>query len=131
MGINMPLDGSLFHSFFSPDTTKEKPMTAPCIEIARFRLKSVVSEEQLRNASDALQDDFLSRVGGFLSRELLHVEGPDYIDLVRWRSKEAALAAMQKADQSPAAGAYFALMDWEAVDPSAAVTHCAPLVSYG
>jgi heme-degrading monooxygenase HmoA len=106
-------------------------MNAPCIEIARFRLKAEVSDEELRNASDALQDDFLSRVAGFLSRELLHVEGRDYVDLVRWRSKEAALAAMQKADQWPAAGAYFALVDWEAVDPSTAVTHCALLVSYG
>lgn len=106
-------------------------MTVNCTEIARFRLKAGVSQEQLRNASDALHSEFLGRVGGFLSREVLHVEGRDYIDLVRWRSKEEAAAAMQKANESPAAGAYFALMDWETVDLSTAVTHCAPLASYG
>lgn len=104
----------------------------PCIEWAPFRLKPGVTDDVLLRASAALQDDFVARQPGFVRRELLR--GPDgqWVDLVVWESREAALAIMDAVAASPVCSAYFALMEGaEHADPGAGVTHFERVRHYG
>lgn len=104
----------------------------PCIEYAPFRLKPGVSEETLLAASHALQQDFVARQPGFVRRDLLR--GPDgqWVDLVEWQSREAALAIMDAVAASPACHAYFALMEGaDHADPGSGVTHFERVRQYG
>jgi heme-degrading monooxygenase HmoA len=84
--------------------------TAVCVELARFELQEGRSPTQLIAASDRLQREFLSDCPGFLKRELLHLDGSAYLDLVHWRSADDAQAAMAAAMQSSVAADYFGLM---------------------
>lgn len=84
--------------------------STPTIEWAEFRLRPGVHEDQLLAAAQAMQQQFLDRQPGHLSRELLALGQGRYADLVRWQSPEAATAAMAQAAQCPACAAYFQLM---------------------
>jgi hypothetical protein len=99
---------------------------SPCVELARFDLQSQHSPNELIAASDRLQREFLSSCPGFLKRELLHLDGSSYLDLVHWKTADAAQAAMATFAQSPAALAYFSLMEPNTPTP----LHGTPLVMY-
>lgn len=102
----------------------------PVIEFARIRLKPGVDEDRLIAASERFQTDFLSRVDGFLGRDLLRDAAGGYMDIVRWSSAQAAEAVMAAAMTSPACLAYFDLMQMEG-DPAAGVSHMQVLRRYG
>ncbi len=106
-------------------------MTGESIEFARFRLRAGISPAELVAASSAMQAGFLDKVPGFSRRELLHLGGRDYADLVHWESRAAAEAALKQARTSPEAGACFGLMDRGEVDPTTAVSHYAPVAAHG
>ena len=82
-----------------------------CVEVARFELQSNHTMEELIIASDKVQSEFLQNFPGFLKRELLHLGGAGYLDIVHWKNAEAVQAAIEKSNQSPAAMAYFSLMN--------------------
>ncbi len=81
------------------------------IEWAPFRLTPGVSETDLLEASEALQTDFLQPQAGFLRRELVHLSGEQWGDLVYWESEAAAKRAMETAASNPACFRYFHLME--------------------
>jgi hypothetical protein len=92
------------------------------IEWAPFRLAAGVAEEELFEASRALQSDFLVLQGGFVRRELVHVDADRWADLVYWRDKASAAKAMESAAASPACFKYFQLMaDADHSEPSQGV----------
>ena len=101
------------------------------IEWAPFRLRRGVSEADLLAASDALQEAFLKHQPGFVHRETLRTGEGEYADLVHWRSREEAEAAMKKAAQSSACHAYFAVMEMDAQDAATGVAHYESLRAYG
>lgn len=87
--------------------------STPAIEWAEFRLRPGVGEDQLLAAAQAMQQQFLDRQDGHLSRELVALGAGRYADLVRWQSRAAADAAVAQAAQCPACAAYFGLMQVE------------------
>ncbi|WP_370305874.1 hypothetical protein [Sinimarinibacterium flocculans] len=85
--------------------------TRDYIEWAPFRVRSGVSEAQLLASSAALQERFVARQAGFRTRELLRSADGQWVDLVRWDSREAAETAMAAVGTSAACQAYFALLE--------------------
>jgi hypothetical protein len=80
------------------------------IEWAPFRLVSGVGEEDLFEASRALQAEFLVLQRGFVRRELVHVAQEEWADLVYWQDEASATKAMESAASSPVCFKYFQLM---------------------
>ncbi len=83
------------------------------VEWAEFRLAAGVTEAALREASDRLQTAFLREQEGFIRRELLKGENGRWVDVVYWKDREAAEAAVNNAGNSPVCMAYFQLMAGE------------------
>ncbi len=106
-------------------------MSQTIVETARITLAPGRSEADLLAASAAFQSAFLDGRPGFLRRELLKAGEGAYLDLVHWQSQAAADAVMAEAMTSEACGAYFAVMDMGAADPTAGVAHYASLATYG
>ena len=78
-------------------------------EIASFG--ATASAAEVRRAAAGMES-WLATQTGFVSRVLV---GPDaegrWVDLVRWRSQEAAEAAAAQIMNAPAAGAFMAVID--------------------
>lgn len=86
---------------------------ATTVELAEFKLVAGTTAAQLADANAAMEA-FLATCPGFVSRRLLR-EGDTLADLVEWRDIDAAQAAMQAANESPQAGAYFRLIEMASV----------------
>jgi len=80
------------------------------VEWAPFKVSKQVSDQQLFDAANALENDFLNKQPGYLRRELLKGEDNNWVDLVYWSSPEQAQAASQSFMESTACQQYFALM---------------------
>lgn len=100
------------------------------VETAAFRVKDGVTEDQLAVASAEFQRSFLDSQPGFIRRELLRLNGRDYMDLVHWRSAADAAAVMEKAAASQVCQQYFSIMDPAFADAAAGVTHYESLAVY-
>lgn len=95
-------------------TQETIPMhSTPAIEWAEFSLRPGIGEDQLLAAAQAMQQQFLQRQSGYLSRELVALGQGRYADLLHWQSREAADAALAQAARCPACAAYFGLMQVE------------------
>ncbi len=77
---------------------------------AEFSLNKGVTPEQLLAACRAMQQDFLDRQAGYISRDLLSLGHGRYADLVVWASRKSADEAMAVAQYSPACATYFGLL---------------------
>lgn len=94
------------------------------VEWAPFTVKDGVDDAQLIAASEALQNEFLSKQSGFIRRELLKGENGQWVDLAVWESREHAERAVQNAAESPVCFRYFQLMaDADHDDPGEGVSH--------
>lgn len=94
------------------------------VEWAPFTLKPDVDDATLLRASETLQAEFLGKQPGFLRRELLKGADRQWVDLVYWESRDAAEAAVRRAQESPVCYQYFQLMvDADHADPGAGVLH--------
>jgi hypothetical protein len=82
----------------------------PMIECAPFRLRTGVTEQELLEASAAIQRDFLDRQPGFLRRELVRSDDGLWSDVVHWSDAGSAHAAVEAAASSPVCHRYFHLM---------------------
>jgi hypothetical protein len=105
-------------------------MPNPTIEMATIRLRADRTEADLIVASDAFHRDFLNAQPGFLRRELLRGADGAYLDLAHWRSVDDANAMMEKAADSPACDAYFAVMEIDAADRAAGVSLYTQLAAF-
>lgn len=88
------------------------------VELARFRLASGVTEDELLNASDAIQRDFLQQQPGFLHRELLHDANGQWVDLLIWSDEASVASAMGAVSTSAACQSYFRLMAHDGQSPA-------------
>lgn len=80
------------------------------VEWAPFDVLEGVSDAQLIEAANTIEQDFLSQQKGYIRRELLKGEQGKWVDLVYWSSPDLAHQAMEKASQSEACMQYFSLM---------------------
>lgn len=87
-------------------------MTNHVLEIARITLQNGVTEQQLLAASNTFQAEFVAHQPGYVSRKLVSTGDGGYADVIEWATPEAAQAVLAAAKTSPAAGAFFSLMDF-------------------
>lgn len=105
-------------------------MSNTVIEMADIQLAEGRTEADLLNASERFQTDFLSAQPGFVARELVHKSDGSYADIVWWENEEAALAVLQKAENSKDCRTYFSVMKMNPENPSEGVEHFAVLAGY-
>ena len=67
--------------------------------IITFKLKDGVSNEDLLVASDEIQENYLSKCDGFISRQLMQIDG-NWTDWVIWETLPNANMAMEKSEQN-------------------------------
>ena len=83
------------------------------LELVVFKLRDGVPREQFLGTVEAVSS-WISRQGGFISRELVHDgDGDRWIDVVWWRSMDDAKAAAELAMSSESCAPMFGLIDME------------------
>lgn len=82
-------------------------------EIVLYRLKPDTDRDRFLDIS-AQATDWLRQCAGYLGRELLEDEG-QWVDLVRWASRDDALAAGEAFVQTPIASEFMASVDPQSV----------------
>ena len=75
------------------------------VEFATFYLKKTVSRAEFMAASDKLNNEFLQKQRGYVSRKLL-INGGMYCDYVLWETLDDAKTAVKNSQNDPAALAY-------------------------
>ena len=79
------------------------------MEVVHFQTNVGVTAMQLTEAAQAMLAT-LQSWPGFISRELVEVGDGQWIDVVHWQTAKDAMAAQEKAMQSPVCLNYFSLM---------------------
>jgi hypothetical protein len=101
------------------------------VEYAKFTLKEGVTETQVIAASNKFQEDFLIEQSGYIKRDLLHLEGRDWVDIVYWASKEDAHKVLKVCEKNPICGEYFSIMEpFDPKIPNGGVIHLELVKSY-
>ena len=81
----------------------------PTGQIITFHLKEGTTPEAFLAASDRLQSEFLSQAPGFISRQLMVIDGV-WTDWVIWQTMGAAEAAMHNSMSHEAGQAFLAMV---------------------
>ncbi|HHI92957.1 MAG TPA: hypothetical protein ENK04_05490 [Gammaproteobacteria bacterium] len=105
-------------------------MSEKVIEMATIKLLPGKTEQDLLQASEKFQQDFVNGLKGFISRELVHVKDNEYADIVHWQSMEDAKAVLTQEMSSDACMGFFSLMEMDKENPEAGVTHFKSLALY-
>ncbi len=105
-------------------------MTDITVEIANITLKKGVTEEQLMEASQKLQNEFVDSLKGFISRELVHLYENQYADIIHWETREDAEKAMEQASSSTACMEFFSLMEMDEANPDEGLLLYRSIASY-
>ncbi len=96
------------------------------IEIAQFKVKAGVNDDEILVASQEAHDGFLATCKGFLDRELLKSADGEWIDIVRWETIDDAQKAMQNFTGHPSTKKF-----GEIIDPtSIKMMHCEVVKKY-
>jgi len=80
------------------------------IELAPFRTKAGISEQQLLAAIDAMEAD-LRAFPGFLRRDTVKLDDGSWLDIVHWRNRKEAEQAFELFHTSEPCNAFMALLD--------------------
>jgi heme-degrading monooxygenase HmoA len=80
------------------------------VEWAPFNTSPEVTENQLLEAAEQFESQFLSQQEGYIRRELLKGKENNWVDLIHWKSEESAAQAFAAASKSEVSGRYFSLM---------------------
>ena len=82
---------------------------AEVLEVARFKVK-VDDEAEMLAARPAMEAALARECPGFVSL-VLSRDGDTWVDIVRWQSRDQAVAAMDKVMTLPECQAMFSLID--------------------
>jgi hypothetical protein len=109
-----------FQSVIASDLRSTPPVAPSAkekttVEFARFIIKEGVTDAEVIERSQIFEDHFLLKQSGYMKRELLHIKGRAWADIVYWANSEEAEKALLASQKNPACGAYFSMM--EQVDP--------------
>jgi quinol monooxygenase YgiN len=80
------------------------------VEIVHFKVKAGTNEQEFLKASAGMVQE-LSKLPGFLDRELLKGENGQWTDIVHWETMEHALKATDDVMRLPLCLAYFGHID--------------------
>ncbi len=81
------------------------------IALAPFRLKADVSEDDLMNASDDFEEQFVQKQEGILKRIVVKDGHGGYADIVYFTDAAAIERVLEAEQQSEVCAALFAIMD--------------------
>lgn len=98
------------------------------LEIARFTIKPAV-EAQFLAEREPMLAHLRRHFPGLIDAQLVKLENGEYLDLVRWASREQALRAAEGAMGVPEIAAWFAHIAQVRSMEHAEVKHVAPAVS--
>jgi heme-degrading monooxygenase HmoA len=84
------------------------------LEIASYRLKDGVTDEQYTAAADSLLR-WAGGQPGFISRDLVRTD-EKLVELVWWTDKASADAALEAAGRAPEAGPFFEAVDMDSFE---------------
>jgi heme-degrading monooxygenase HmoA len=71
-------------------------MAANCIEIVRFKLKDGVDRQQFLDQNHYVEENLVSRMPGFVSRETAEADGGEWVVVLHWEKPEDAQNSMNK-----------------------------------
>ncbi|MGH1541869.1 MAG: hypothetical protein ACRBHB_15695 [Arenicella sp.] len=80
------------------------------VEWAPFEAAEHVSDEQVIEAANAIETDFLQQQEGYVRRELLKGEGKQWVDLIYWLTPQYAAKAAESVGECQACMKYFSIM---------------------
>lgn len=80
-------------------------------EIAFFKLKSGVSEEELFKTTDKMNNNFLFKEEGFMSHRMIKFSNELYADIATAGSKDQAMTICSKWETSPDALEFLSLIE--------------------
>ena len=93
------------------EMTDVKVRDESTFELVLFRLRGGATEDDLLRSSEPVSD-WASEQPGFIDRKLIKAgESGTYVEIVRWRSLEDAMAAATLAESSPICAPMFALIE--------------------
>jgi hypothetical protein len=84
------------------------------VEWAPFIKADGVTDQQLIEAANQVNVDFLAKQPGFIKRELIKKNGTEYADVIHWDSNIDAVSAGNKVLNCVECAQYFQLMNMEA-----------------
>lgn len=90
-------------------------------EVVLFKAKRDVNFTQMQTVAKQL-DAVLAKLDGFIERELAYDGQGQWIDIVHWRDRDAAIAASRTVLTIPACQPFFALIDEDTIN----MTHFSP-----
>ena len=105
-------------------------MIQKVIELAQIKLAEGKTEQDLLQASETFQTEFLNGQDGFLARDMVRRKDGSYLDVIRWESQAQADAVFERAQESEAAGRYFSMMAFDPDNMDAGVEHCPLICSF-
>jgi len=86
-------------------------MSKPLIETISVKLNNGVSIEQFLTLNKQMEEGFVSKQAGFISRETSLSEDGTWFINVHWQSKADSDNSIAGFDNAPGAQDFFALMD--------------------
>ena len=90
--------------------TTNMEQTVKTVEIVKFKLKAGISAEEGKEKLLKL-NQCVQAFDGFIERKLTKNEDGEWLDIVYWTSKEAALNAAEQVAKDPKALEAFAVID--------------------
>jgi len=90
-------------------------MTKKVIELASGKLASGTNEAEFIKAAEAVQESFLSKQPGYISRDFFKGEDGVWGDMVHWDSLAEAEQASKAAMESSVCGSYFSMFNQESI----------------
>jgi hypothetical protein len=100
--------------------------TPGTVEVVLYRSRPGVTDQQLVEASDALQTD-LEAFPGYIRRRLMKTGDGLWVDTVDWRSLKQAEAAAAAIMERPSAARFMALVEESTIQ----MLHPLPVRVYG
>jgi len=104
--------------------------TSVVYEISPFSIQVGVTESELIQAADAVQNTFLSSRPGFIKRSLLKASDTLYVDIIQWRSKPDITNAEHLLPTCTECQVYFSLMDDSPNKSTVGYSYLEPLRSW-
>lgn len=88
-------------------------MQKPVIEVISFRLKDSNSEEAFLKLNQSMEENYVSKQEGFISRETSTNQTGDWQIAVHWQNKENSEQSMAGFETAEGAESFLALMNME------------------
>lgn len=88
-------------------------MAKPLIETISFKLADGISTKKFLTMNKQMEDSFVTKQAGFISRETSMSDDGTWFINVHWQSKPDSDNSIASFDSAPGAKDFFALMDMD------------------